>query len=80
MQEITSFITGSSRGYAAIADRKESELRGLPDLIGMGHPNSNFYKAMAKFKAFGCSCYTIQILPYRGSKQYKYIVYRGYLR
>lgn len=82
MEKICEFVTGSQRGYIAVARRGvESELFVVPDqLDGL---RGNARKAMRYFIDRGATHYTIawhQGVPYKGySNQYCYAVYTGYI-
>ena len=70
------FVTGLRRGYIRVADRKESDFFAIPSTLkGL---RGNLRWALEKFIASGCTHYTIQNLQYENSKQYYFMVYRGY--
>lgn len=81
MKYVSTFITGSQRGYVKVQNQGvESEFKEIPeDLYGM---RGNIRWALEKFKAKGATHYTVteyQGVPSRGySTQYMYREYKGY--
>ena len=81
MKEITTYTTGSRRGYIRVAARGvETDPQPIPaDLHGL---RGNIRRALDYLQRRGCTHYTVcdwQGVPSKGySNQYCYTVYTGY--
>ena len=81
MKEVTTYTTGSRRGYIHVADRgAETAQHPIPStMTGL---RGNYRRAMDALRRAGCTHYTIvsyQGVPCKGySNQYCYDVYTGY--
>lgn len=81
MKQISSFVTGSRRGYIKVAHRLvESEPLPIPE--DMQRFSGNKKKALAYLKEKGANYYAVahsQGVPSKGySNQYCYSIYYGY--